>query len=118
MKRNWDVIRKIMIRLEEIPDECSHLDSDAIDGVDNETAFYHMRLMIEAGIAVGGCPETFGRCHGHLLRLTWEGHELLDKIRRDTVWNKIKETARTKSIDLSVDVVKTVAKSVIHGVLS
>ena len=118
MRRNWDVIRKIMIKLEEIPTETGQLDSDAICGVDNETAFYHMRMMIEAGPAVGGCPETFGRCHGHLLRLTWDGHELLDRIRRDTVWNKVKEIARTKSIDLSADVVKTVAKTVIDGLLS
>lgn len=118
MKRSWDVIRKIMIKLEEIPSEGGQLDSNAICGVDNESAYYHMRLMIEAGIAVGGCPEIYGACHGYLVRLTWDGHELLDKIRRDTVWNKIKETARTKSIDLSVDVVKTVAKAVIEGMLS
>lgn len=118
MKRNWDVIRKIMIKLEEIPSESGQLDSDAICGVDDEAAFYHMRMMIEAGLAVGGCPETLGRCHGYLLRLTWDGHELLDKIRRDSVWNKVKETARSKSIDLSIDVVKSVARSVIEGMLS
>lgn len=118
MRRSWDVIRKIMIKLEEIPNECGELESDSVPGVDNDTAFYHMRLMIEAGLAVGGCPETFGRSHGHLLRLTWDGHELIDKIRRDSVWNAIKETAKNKSIDLSVDVVKTIAKTVIQGVLS
>lgn len=118
MKRNWDVIRKIMIKLEEIPTESGQLDSDAIQGVDNEAAFYHMRMMIEAGLAVGSCPEMLGRCQGDLLRLTWDGHELLDKIRRDSVWNKIKETARSKSVDLSIDVVKSVAKSLIEGMLS
>lgn len=118
MKRNWDVIRKIMVKLEELPTESGQLDSDSICGVDNETAFYHMRMMIEAGLAVGGCPEMLGARHGYLLRLTWDGHEFLDKIRRDTVWNKVKEIAKTKSIDLSSDVVKAVAKSVIEGMLS
>ena len=118
MKRNWDVIRKIMVKLEEIPTEGAQLDSDAVHGVDEETVFYHMRMMIEAGLAVGSCPEMLGRCSGCLFRLTWDGHELLDKIRRDTVWNKIKETAKTKSIDLSADVVKAIAKTVMDGLLS
>ena len=118
MKRNWDVIRKIMVKLEDLPTESSQLDSDAIVGVDNETVFYHMRMMIEAGLAIGGCPEMLGACHGYLLRLSWEGHELLDKIRRESVWNKVKDIAKTKSIDLSIDVVKSVAKSVIADLLA
>lgn len=118
MKRNWDAIRKIMIKLEEIPSECGQLGSDSIPGVDNEAAFYHMRLMIEAGLAVGGCPEVVGDCYGYLDRLTWEGHELLDRIRRDTVWNKIKETARTKGVDLSFDVVKSIAKTLVDGMFA
>lgn len=118
MKRNWDVIRKIMVKLEEVPTESGQLDSDEIGGVDNETAFYHMRMMIEAGLAVGSCPEMLGRTHGCLMRLTWEGHELLDKIRRDTVWNKVKETARVKGIDLSTEIVGSLAKAVIGGMLA
>lgn len=118
MKRNWDVIRKIMIKLEDIPDEGGQLNSDSVAGVDNETAFYHMRLMIEAGLAVGGCSECVGALHGYLMRLTWEGHELLDKIRRDTVWNRIKDTAKKKGIDLSDEVVKGIAKALIEGMLA
>ena len=117
MKRNWDVIRKIMIKLEAIPTESGQLESDDIHGVDNETAFYHMRMMIEAGLAVGDCPETLGECEGYLLRLTWDGHEFLDSIRRDAVWNKIKETAKKKSIDLSVYTIKTAAKAIISNLL-
>jgi hypothetical protein len=114
VKRNWDTIRKIMLKLEDIPDEGSVLESGDLPGVDGDTVFYHMRLMIEAGLAVGGCPELLsGPSYGYLNRLTWDGHELLDKIRRDTVWNKIKETARTKGVDLSVEVVKATGALVI-----
>lgn len=114
MKRNWDTIRKIMIQLETLPDEGSVLESGVLVGIDNEAAFYHMRLLIESGLAVGGCPEMLGgSSHGWLTRLTWDGHELLDKIRRDTVWNKIKESARTQGVDLSIEVVKVGASLVI-----
>ena len=118
MKRNWDTIRKILLKLEEIPDESGVLESGDLVGIDNEAAVYHMRLLIEAGLAVGGVPDMLnGPSYGHLLRLTWEGHELLDKIRRDTVWNKIKETARTKGVDLSVEVVKVVGGLVISRMM-
>lgn len=118
MKRNWDTLRKILIKLEDIPEESGQLDTDSVCGVDNEAAYYHMRLLIEAGLAVGACPEMLsGPSYGYLSRLTWDGHELLDKIRRDTVWNKIKETARTKGIDLSVEVVKKIGGLVIGGLL-
>lgn len=118
MKRNWDVIRKIMVKLEELPTEGGQLDAEAVCGVDAEAAAYHMRLLIEAGLAVGSCPELVGASRGCLFRLTWEGHELLDRIRRDTVWNRVKEIARTKSIDLSADVVKTLAQAAIDGLLA
>jgi hypothetical protein len=118
MKCNWDVIRKIMIKLEAIPTMGGQLESSEVCGVDNETVFYHMRLMIEAGLAVGGCPEMLGAYDGYLVRLTWSGHELLDKIRRDSIWNKIKETAKVKSIDLSAEVVKAIARTVIDSVIS
>ena len=118
MKRNWDTIRKLMLKLEEMPDEGSVLESCDIAGTDNEAAFYHMRLLIESGLAVGSCPEMLsGRSHGWLTRLTWDGHELLDKIRRDTVWNKIKETARVKGVDLGIDAVKAIAGGLMSQVL-
>ena len=114
MKRNWDVIRKILLQLEAIPDEGGQLACGDLAGVDNEAAFYHMRLLIESGLAVGGAPELLGGAsYAYLTRLTWEGHELLDKMRRETVWNKIKETARTKGVDLSVEVVSQVGAAVI-----
>lgn len=117
MKRNWDTLRKIMLALEEVEGESSCLESDSITGVDNETAFFHMRLLIEAGLAVGSCPEMLGRNHGSLTRLTWDGYELLDRVREKTVWNRIKEVARTKGLALSADVVKTIAGAVIKGIL-
>ncbi len=103
-----------MLALEEVEGDNSCLESDSIPGVDNETAFFHMRLLIEAGIAVGSCRESK---HGALTRLTWEGYELLDRVRERTVWNKIKEVARTKGLSLSSDVVKALAGSVIKGML-
>lgn len=73
MKRNWDVVRKILVRVEDEPGECGNLSSDSFEGIASEVAVYHIRLLIEAGLLVGGCPESTGRPWCHVERMTWEG---------------------------------------------
>lgn len=50
--------------------------------------------------------------------LTWQGHEFLDKIRNDTVWNSLKTTVKSKSLDLSLDTIKQVAQTIISQMLA
>lgn len=117
MQRNWDIIRKIMLQIELLPTEDSELNSDEINGIDNDTAAYHMRLLLEAGLIVGGCRNALGPPLCHAIRLTWTGHEFIDSIKRDTVWNKVKETAKVKGMELSFDVIRVAAKMTIESVL-
>ena len=50
-------------------------------------------------------------------RLTWEGHEFLDKIREDSIWEKTKETISEKVLPLVFDIVKSVSTEIITGVV-
>ena len=50
-------------------------------------------------------------------RLTWEGHEFLDSIRSDTVWTKTKKRFTEKGIDMSFDLVKSVAQVMVKAAL-
>lgn len=117
MKRNWDTLRKILVAIEALPTEDSTIDSAGIEGIDNEAAAYHMRLLLEAGLAVGGCRNALGPPHCWCERLTWSGHEFLDAIRRDTVWHKIREIARERGIDLTFDLIRTLAGRVLDAML-
>ena len=117
MQRNWDIIRKILLEIEALPTEDSVFSSSELHDVDRETAAYHMRLLLEAQLIVGGCRNAVGPPFCHASRLTWEGHEFLDKIKNETLWRKIKETARTKGVDLSFTVIKDVAKALITSVI-
>ena len=49
-------------------------------------------------------------------RLTWEGHEFLDKIRSDTIWNKTKDVIAKHGLPMVIDVVKDIATSIISSV--
>ena len=50
-------------------------------------------------------------------RLTWEGHEFLDKIKNDTVWNKTLKVIKEKVLPLALDTVKDIAAAVAAAML-
>ena len=95
MQRDMDLIRKILFVIEGKYVDTWLPGSDVqIDGYDMKTIAYHCALLHDAGLIydykaqyAGDGLYFFG-----VGRLTWEGHELLDKIKSDTVWNKTKET--------------------------
>ena len=41
------------------------------------------------------------------------GHEFLDKIREDTVWNKTKDLITKKGLPMVLDVVKEISQSIV-----
>ncbi|MBB3213421.1 DNA-binding transcriptional ArsR family regulator [Herbaspirillum sp. Sphag1AN] len=118
MQRNWDCIRAILLAIEGLGNTQSHLEASAVDGYDSETVSYHIRMLIEAGLVEGKCIQGIsGPVICHASRLTWEGHEFLDKIRSNSVWNKVKGIAREKGLSMSFDVIKMAAVHVISSLL-
>ena len=49
--------------------------------------------------------------------MTWEGHDFLDKIREDTIWNKTKGLIKNKALPMTLDVVKEIASAVISEMM-
>ena len=118
MKRDWDLVRKILLAVEKLGDTRSHVDNEDVAGADPETVSYHINLLIEAGLIKGFCNQGLdGPLQCAASSLTWDGHEFLDKVRSPGVWNKVKTVAREKGISLSFDVIKVVATSAVALVL-
>lgn len=117
MKRNWDLIRKILLKLEEKADSTSWLESSEIKSYDKQTVVYHYKLLKNAGLIEAIDLSTVEERDYAALSLTWQGHEFLDKIRNDSVWNKVKSTVQSKSLDLSFDIIKQVATATISAML-
>lgn len=62
MERNWDTIREILTRLEDLPDTDSAL---RLPDFPEDQAYeysYHVELLIEAGLVIGQMSKTIG--HG------------------------------------------------------
>lgn len=81
------IVREILLELESAPDT-------GMKTFTGERA-YHAILMMDAllvdGIEHGTAVGVDRPQRVILRRLTWQGHELLDAIRDDTVWKKAQE---------------------------
>ncbi|MCK3654232.1 hypothetical protein A4G19_10590 [Pasteurellaceae bacterium Macca] len=113
MKRDWDLIRRILFKLEAQAEAKCYLQDSDIVGFLPETVSYHYKLMKEAGLIEAIDYSGMNEVNFVATGLTWQGHELLDKIRHDNVWNNIKATVKNKSLDLSFEAIKTAISTLI-----
>lgn len=93
-----DLIRDILLNLE----SCKNTDLNT-DWSEDELTRYNMALIIQAGLAEGaiddGVSNTSQAPSSVILRkLTWEGHEFLDNVRKDSVWSTIKVNFKNESL--------------------
>jgi len=104
MKREMDLIREMLLRVEEDPRfDGSHYvtftPEDFPEHTQAEIA-YHVDLLFEARLVEGIAtldPDPA------ILKLTWDGHEFVDNIRDPSVWSGVKEKIKSvKSVALGV----------------
>lgn len=109
MKRDWDLIRKILISVEALPDFNSTLRPEDLEGFQKDDVSYHIRMMQQAGFLQAICTDYMSEgTYCIAQQLTWEGQELLSKIRDQSAWNKVKGAIRSKGFDLSYEALKAV----------
>jgi len=100
MKRDMELIRKILLYLEEKQD-VSNWDAVVIEKYDPKVISYHIKLLYQAGL-IEAKPLNTKDSYGMWLAkgLTWDGHEFLDSVKNDTVWEKVKEGIKSKGLEL------------------
>lgn len=117
MKRNWDTIRDILTRLEEITETKRILRlKDFPDDRAHEIS-YHAELLLEAGLIEGQMSKQIGPpvYDFQLIRLTWEGHDFLDAVRSDLIWEKTKKSFLSLGLSMTFDLVKSVASKITNS---
>lgn len=117
MKRDWKLIRRILAALESETGINGDIRRDSIEGYPPEVVGYHIAMLASAGMIEADISRTIGSCHAVARSLTWEGHELMDRIRTDAAWNRIVEKIRDKGLELSFEAVTTAATGIIRGLL-
>ena len=115
MKRNWDIIREILVKLEDFSPspEKSCLELSDFKSEDPLTISYHVELMLESGLINGEMHGEMVIVDGFFIeRMTWEGHEFLDSIRSDSVWSKVKAEFSQNKVPMTFDLVKSVSTGI------
>jgi len=118
MRRDWELVRQVLLKLEQLGDTASVLESTDVLPYDADNVSYHMKIMDEAGLIEAHCLEHTGGTHCHASRLTWSGHEFLDQVREQTVWNRTKASVREKGLALSFEVIRMTASAIIAGIVN
>jgi predicted transcriptional regulator len=112
MKRDLDLIRKLLFYFEEKSGP-EVVENPVIEGYDESTIQYHLRLMHDAHL-INCETERSSTSPDRIIRvlpfdLTWEGHEFLTKVRSETTWRHIKDTLKTKGGGMAFAVVNELA---------
>ncbi len=90
MKRDMDLIRKILFEIEKWPLNGGGSNLE-IQEYSTEEVTYHVMLLVEAGLIKAYDVSSMSGPAFIPERLTWQGHEFLDAARDDNRWNKAKD---------------------------
>lgn len=119
MRRDMDLIRDLMLKLEAIETpgrRCIHILPDcpeiSIPDRTPEEIDYHLSLIDGASFVDSGGVDP---SRGIALRgLTWSGHDFVDSVRDPAIWRATKDGAQ-KAGGFSVDLLVALAKGLIKN---
>src|SRR5438270_13952062 len=109
MKRDMDLVREIMLKIEALPAGPPVL--YRMGEVEDLVLLNHLGMLIEAGLVRGKISRSQG-ARGDVIgisSLTWEGHEWLDAVRDPRVWDEAKRTLLESGDSLSFELTRAVA---------
>lgn len=111
MKRDWDLIRRILLAAEAAP-AGQRLNAAAFPGEDPATLFEHVRLLVDRGFLDAALsPSRSGAGGGVFVihRLIWNGHDLLDQMKSETWWAKVKAMMAERGVSMSFELLAELA---------
>lgn len=111
MRLNYDLIRDILLKIEEITDGNVNIFTDgfAESTFPNENpdiVDFHLRYLRQRGFIYPTEYDSF------FIGLTPTGYDYLNSVRDCSVWNSVKQTLK-KCVSPTLDVVKAIAISII-----
>lgn len=112
MKRDIDLERKILLKIEEIYDpENRIIESLKIDSFSMPIIAEHCKLLKDQGL-IRGYGEEFGDdilLAFHVMNLTAQGYDYLELIRDDVTWEKIKKKVQSDNIPPTINFLSKIA---------
>lgn len=115
MKRDMDLVRELLLIIEKNDDS---KELSIPEDWDRKVVAYHLKILDQAGFVENHTKWAGDKPMWIIASLTWDGHEFLDSIRDDTIWNKTKDGIKSKGLEIAsvpVEVIKEYAKILIKS---
>ena len=112
MKRDMELVRRMLMAVEESPQPPTTGDFEMPDESPALVAF-HMQLLCGAGYVQASVSYPHGQAYPRYVDplLTWSGHEFIDSIRSDTVWKFIRQKVKADGGSIPIEIVKQLANT-------
>ncbi len=117
MKRNMDIIRDILLSIEELPPGGPQHTLQIKGEWKADEVVGHLRLVRDAGLVDGQIEFYDKDVIIAIFGLSNEGHDLLDTIRDEQVWNKTKTEVGKVGGTVAIETLKAVAIAVTAKIL-
>lgn len=113
MRRDVDLSRAILLFVEKYsPPEGGLTQRLAIEGYDVSLVIAHAVLLIDDGLLEGDVLNVSGMPPEVVIsKLTSRGHDAIEAIRNDTVWQKAKKSALEHAVPLTVSALVELVKA-------
>ena len=105
MKRDMDLIRKFLLEIEEKCDGSGRVVNPPVEGYSSESVLYHQKLLYQAGY-LDATPLGYGYV---IRKLSWEGHDFLDSIRSESIWDGVKKHLAKVGGSTAIETIKRLA---------
>lgn len=125
MRINYDCIREVLMRLEDIIVLDKDLEFNDVDldelcaelpDYEKQDVAYSLLMLDEAEYIHANIIGADGGIVNILVSgITFEGHKYLDTVRSSPIWEETKKTFKEKAIEMTIETIILVAKSIIQS---
>ena len=117
MKRDLDLVRQLMLQIEALP--AGPAVQYRMSEIEDPVLLAHLELLIEAGLVNGKIARSHG-ARGDVISvagLTWQGHEWVEMVRSQSVWNETKSAVLDQGVPLTFELTRAVAAKLLRAKL-
>jgi hypothetical protein len=118
MKRDLDLVRQLMLQIEALP--AAPPVQYRMSEIEDPVLLAHLEMLIEAALVNGRISRSQG-ARGDVISvsgLTWQGHEWVEMVRSQSLWNEVKSAVLDGGGVLTFELTKAVAAKIFRARLA
>ncbi len=118
MKRDLDLVRQLLLQIEGLP--AAPPVQYRMSEIEDPVLLAHLEMLIEAALVNGKIVRSHGT-RGDVISvsgLTWQGHEWIEMMRSQSLWNEVKSAVLDGGGVLTFELTKAVASKILRARLA